>query len=241
MPGRPAVEQALRFGSYHLRLPAGDDARVSIGARTLTGRAYEGHVFWDTEIFMLPFYLHTEPALARKLLLYRHHTLDGARRRARELGYRGACFAWESTVTGDDVTPTKIVLKSTGKEIPIFTGSQQVHVTADIAYAVWRYWEATLDEDFLANAGAELLFETARFWVSRMTRGERHHHIRGCHGPGRIPPCGERQRLYQLDGPLQPGACGMGGAALRTQQGGSRRNGARWPARCIARRPAPTA
>jgi len=180
---RPAIEQALRFCSYHLRLPAGDDPRVSIGARTLTGRAYEGHVFWDTEIFMLPFFLHTEPARARTLLQYRHHTLDGARRRAQGLGLRGACYAWESTVTGDDVTPTKIVLKSTGKEIPIFTGSQQVHVTADIAYAVWRYWEATRDEAFLADAGAQILFETARFWASRMTRGERHHHIRGVVGP----------------------------------------------------------
>ena len=183
VPGRPAVEQALRFASYHLRLPASEDARVSIGARTLSGRAYEGHVFWDTEIFMLPFYLHVEPWLARNLLLYRHHTLDGARRRARALGFRGACFAWESTVTGDDVTPTKIVLKGSGKEIPIFTGSQQIHVTADIAYGVWRYWEATRDEDFLAGPGAELLFETARFWVSRVTRGERHHHIRGVVGP----------------------------------------------------------
>jgi beta-phosphoglucomutase family hydrolase len=180
---RPAIEQALRFGSYHLRLPASDDARVSIGARTLTGRAYEGHVFWDTEIFMLPFYLHVEPERARNLLLYRHHTLDGARRRARELGYRGACFAWESTVTGDDVTPTRILLKSTGKQIPIFTGSQQIHVTADIAYATWRYWDATRDEDFLAGPGAEILFETARFWASRMTRGERHYHIRGVVGP----------------------------------------------------------
>jgi alpha,alpha-trehalose phosphorylase len=177
------IEQALRFGSYHLRLPADGDERVSIGARALTGRAYEGHVFWDTEIFMLPFYLYTEPGIARKLLLYRHHTLDGARRRAHELGYRGACFAWESTVTGDDVTPTKIVLKSTGKEIPIFTGTQQVHVTADIAYAAWRYWEATLDEDFLAGPGSEILFETARFWVSRVTPGQSHHHIRGVVGP----------------------------------------------------------
>jgi beta-phosphoglucomutase family hydrolase len=183
VPGRPAVEQALRFASYHLRIPAGDDARVSIGARTLSGRAYEGHVFWDTEIFMLPFYLHTEPALARTLLLYRHHTLPGARRRALGLGYAGACFAWESTVTGDDVTPTKIVLKSTGKEIPIFTGTQQIHVTADIAYAVWRYWEATGDESFLAGPGAEILFDTARFWKSRATRGERHYHIRGVVGP----------------------------------------------------------
>ncbi|HEX2530239.1 MAG TPA: beta-phosphoglucomutase family hydrolase [Burkholderiaceae bacterium] len=183
VPDHPAIEQALRFGSYHLRSSASDDARVSIGARTLTGRAYEGHVFWDTEIFMLPFYLHVEPARARTLLLYRHHTLDGARRRARSLGYLGACFAWESTVTGDDVTPTRILLKSTGKEIPIFTGSQQVHVSADIAYSVWRYWQATGDEEFLVGPGAEILYETARFWASRMTRGERQHHIRGVVGP----------------------------------------------------------
>ncbi|HXD07252.1 MAG TPA: beta-phosphoglucomutase family hydrolase [Burkholderiaceae bacterium] len=183
VPGHPATQQALRFCCYHLRLPAGEDPRVSIGARALTGRSYEGHVFWDTEIFMLAFYLHTEPARARTLLLYRHHTLEGARRRARQLGYRGACFAWESTVTGDDVTPTKIVLKSNGREIPIFTGTQQVHVTADIAYAVWRYWDATHDEEFLAGPGAQILFETARFWVSRVTRGERHHHLRGVVGP----------------------------------------------------------
>lgn len=183
IPGHPSVEQALRFGSYHLRLPAGDDERVSIGARTLTGRAYEGHVFWDTEIFMLPFHLHVEPFRARNLLLYRYHTLDGARRRALDLGYRGACFAWESTVTGGDVTPTKILLRSTGTEIPIFTGRQQVHVSADIAYAVWRYWMATQDEDFLAGPGAEILFETARYWASRVTRGERQYHIRGVIGP----------------------------------------------------------
>lgn len=183
VPTDPAVEQALRFGSYHLRLPLGDDERVSIGARTLSGRAYEGHVFWDTEIFMLPFYLHTEPAQARKLLLYRHHTLPGARRRARSMGYAGACFAWESTVTGADVTPTKIILKSSGKEIPIFTGSQQIHVTADIAYAVWRYWEATEDEAFLTGPGADILFETAPFWRSRVICDERHCHIRGVVGP----------------------------------------------------------
>ncbi|MEJ7930205.1 beta-phosphoglucomutase family hydrolase [Ramlibacter sp. AN1015] len=183
VPGRPSVAQALRFGAYHLRLPAGDDPRASIPARTFTGRAYEGHIFWDVEVFMLPFFLHTEPERARNLLLYRHRTLEGARRRARALGYRGACFAWESTVTGDDVTPSRIVLRSTGKEIPIFTGRQQIHVTADVAYGVWRYWEATGDEAFLAGPGAEILFETARFWASRVERGERHLHIRGVVGP----------------------------------------------------------
>jgi alpha,alpha-trehalose phosphorylase len=180
---RPATEQALRFGSYHLRIAASGDPRDSVPARALTGRAYEGHVFWDAEIFMLPFYLHTVPEHARALLLYRHHTLEGARRRARELGHRGACFAWESTVTGEDVTPREIVLKSTGKRIPIFTGTQQLHVTAGVAYAAWRYWEATRDEAFLAGPGAELLVETARFWASRAVRGERHHHIRGVVGP----------------------------------------------------------
>src|SRR3569623_1648945 len=183
VPGCSSVEQALRFGSYHLKIAASDDERVSIGARTLTGRAYEGHVFWDTEIFMLPFFLHVDPEQARKLLLYRFHTLDGARRRALSMGCRGACFAWESTVTGDDVTPSKIVLKSTGEEIPVFTGSQQLHVTADVAYAVWRYWEATQDEKFLFGPGGEILFETARFWHSRAVRGDRHYHIRGVVGP----------------------------------------------------------
>ena len=181
--GSAATEQALRFNAYHLVSAADRDPRVSVGARALTGRAYEGHVFWDVEVFKLPFYLHTDPDVAQTLLRYRHHTLDGARRRARELGYRGACYAWESTVTGDDVTPTTIRLKTAGKDIPIFTGTQQVHVTAGVAFGIWRYWEATRDATFLREAGVEILLETARFWVSRCTRGARHYHLRGVVGP----------------------------------------------------------
>ena len=180
---QPATEQALRFNSYHLTIAASRDPRVSVGARSLTGRAYEGHVFWDVEIFMLPFYLHAAPERARNLLLYRFHTLDGARRRARELGFRGACYAWESTVTGDDVTPEAIRLKTTGKEIPIFTGTQQVHVTADVAYGVCRYREATGDDALMREAGGEILVETARFWASRATLQGQRYHIRGVVGP----------------------------------------------------------
>ncbi|BAU49717.1 beta-phosphoglucomutase [Sulfurifustis variabilis] len=179
----PATTQALRFNVYHLRIAADHDPRVSVGARSLSGRAYEGHVFWDVEVFMLPFYLHTDPDIARHLLLYRHRTLDGARERARSLGYRGACYAWESTVTGADTTPRRIVLKTTGKEIPIYTGYEQVHVTADVAYGVWRYWQATRDDAFLRGPGAEILLETARFWASRCIRGPRHYHIRAVTGP----------------------------------------------------------
>jgi alpha,alpha-trehalose phosphorylase len=181
--GSAATEQALRFNTYHLIGAADRDSEVSVGARALSGRAYEGHVFWDVEIFKLPFYLHTCPDVAQTLLRYRHHTLDGARRRARALDCRGACYAWESTVTGDEVTPTTIRLKTTGKEIPIFTGTQQVHVTAGVAYGVWRYWRATGDVGFLREAGVEILLETARFWASRCTRGGRHYHLRHVVGP----------------------------------------------------------
>lgn len=181
--GSPSTEQALRFNAYHLVIAADRDPRVSVGARALTGRAYEGHVFWDVEIFKLPFYLHTCPDVARNLLLYRQSTLEGARRRARELGCRGACYAWESTVTGDDVTPRMIRLKTSGKEIPIFTGTQQLHVTAGVAHGVWRYWEATRDRDFMRDAGVEILIETARFWTSRCSLGPRHLHIRDVVGP----------------------------------------------------------
>jgi beta-phosphoglucomutase family hydrolase len=181
--GSPATEQALRFNAYHLMISADRDPRVSVGARALTGRAYEGHVFWDVEIFKLPFYLLTFPKLAKNLLLYRFNTLDGARRRAQEDGYRGASYAWESTVTGDDVTPRTIQLRTARKKIPIFTGTQQVHVTAGVAHGIWQYWEATRDRDFMRDAGVEILIETARFWSSRCSPGPRGLHLRGVVGP----------------------------------------------------------
>ncbi|MGH8296918.1 MAG: HAD-IA family hydrolase, partial [Steroidobacteraceae bacterium] len=180
---QPQVEQALRFNAYHLRSAADHDPRVSIGARTLSGRGYHGHVFWDVEMFMLPFFEYTQPDIARQLLLYRYHTLDGARQRARESGFRGACYAWESTVTGEDVTPRAVRLKTTGEEIPIYTGSQQIHITADVAYAVCRYREAAGDDEFLRDFGVEILTETARFWASRCTRDGDAYHLRGVMGP----------------------------------------------------------
>jgi alpha,alpha-trehalose phosphorylase len=173
----------LRFNAYHLTIAADRDPRISVPARALTGRAYEGHIFWDVEIFMLPWYIHTFPDVARCLLSYRYQTLDGARRNAHQLGCRGACYAWESTTTGDGVTPKAILLKTTGREIPIFTGTEQVHVTAGVAHGLWRYWEATRDANFLRDAGVEILVETARFWATRGTRHGDQFHIRGVIGP----------------------------------------------------------
>ncbi|MRG94426.1 glycoside hydrolase family 65 protein [Polyangium spumosum] len=165
--GAPRIERALRFALYHLIATVHpNDPRCSIGARALSGEAYRGHVFWDTEIFMVPFYVHTWPEAARTLLLYRHLTLDGARRKAKKLGYEGALYAWESADTGDETTP-EFVRSPIGEVIPILSGFEEHHISADVAYALWAYARSTGDERILREEGAEILIETARFWVTR--------------------------------------------------------------------------
>jgi len=167
--GAPKIERALRFGMYHLLGAVHPtDSRTSIGARALSGQAYRGHIFWDTEIFMHPFYTHVWPEAARTLLHYRHRTLDGARRKAQNLGYRGALYAWESADTGDETTPP-MALTPYGELIPILSGLEEHHISADVAYAIWAYVRATGDDEMLRGEGAEMLIETARFWASRVS------------------------------------------------------------------------
>jgi trehalose/maltose hydrolase-like predicted phosphorylase len=178
------IQRKSRFAIYHLIGCANpDDEYASPGVRTLTGERYKGHVFWDTEIFVLPFFVYTHPPSARALLMYRYHTLPAARERARALGYRGALYAWESTDTGVDVTPP-FVVNSAGERLEILTGEQEHHISADVAYAIWQYWDATQDEEFLLEAGADMLIELARFWASRAERAEDgRYHIRKVIGP----------------------------------------------------------
>jgi trehalose/maltose hydrolase-like predicted phosphorylase len=187
--GDEAVQRALRFAVYHLVAAANPrDEHASIGARGLTGETYRGHVFWDTEIYMLPFYVFTDPPAARALLMYRYHTLGAARRKAQALGYRGALYAWESADTGEEVTPRLGVARD-GRVVEMLTGQQEHHISADIAYGVWHYWRATRDDDFIVGAGAEMLIETARFWASRArieTDGRAH--IRAVIGPDEYHP-----------------------------------------------------
>ncbi|GJD99930.1 glycosyl hydrolase family 65 protein [Methylobacterium isbiliense] len=182
--GDDALQRALRFAVYHLTSAANpEDERVSIGARGLTGDAYFGHVFWDTEIYLLPFYTAIWPEAARALLMYRFHTLPGAREKAVRLGYRGALYPWESADTGAETTPDS-VLGPNGTPVEILTGKMEHHISADVAYAVWHYWRATGDDDFLLQAGAEILLETARFWVSRaVPEADGRRHIRHVIGP----------------------------------------------------------
>jgi trehalose/maltose hydrolase-like predicted phosphorylase len=182
--GDEAAQQALRFAGYQLNSAANPlDDRVSIGARALTGEDYHGHVFWDTEIFLLPFYIHTWPQAARALLEYRFHTLRGARAKAARLGWKGACYAWESADTGEETTPERVIGPDR-RIIEILSGVQEQHISADVAYAVWGYWRATADDAFLREAGAEIVLETARFWSSRaQMEADGRRHIRGVIGP----------------------------------------------------------
>jgi trehalose/maltose hydrolase-like predicted phosphorylase len=182
--GDETAQRALRFAAYHLNGAANPaDDRVSIGARALTGDDYRGHVFWDTEIFLLPFYILTWPEAARALLMYRYRSLAGARAKASRMGWRGAFYAWESANTGEETTPDEAI-GADGSIVKILTGIQEEHVVADVAYAVWHYWKATDDDSFLIDAGAEILLETARFWASRaQLEGDGRRHIRDVEGP----------------------------------------------------------
>lgn len=166
--GDEKAQLGIRFNVFHLVSCANkDDPRVSIPAKGLHGEGYKGHIFWDTEIYMLPFFIYTQPETAKSLLLYRYNTSDGARKNAMLNGYKGAQFAWESTDDGLETTP-KWGKDYLGNPVRIWTGDEEIHITADVAFAYWDYFRATNDEQFMIDYGAEIFFETAKFWESRV-------------------------------------------------------------------------
>jgi alpha,alpha-trehalose phosphorylase len=148
--GDPEVQQSIRFNLFHLLQGAGRGGDTSLPAKGLTGEGYEGHYFWDTEIYALPFFLYTRPEIAGDLLEYRYRTLSFARGRAAQLNRRGALYPWR-TINGNEASAF----------FP--AGTAQYHINADIAFAVARYLEVSGDDAFLSK-GTEILVETARFW-----------------------------------------------------------------------------
>ncbi|MDQ5978515.1 MAG: nigerose phosphorylase [Verrucomicrobiota bacterium] len=168
--GDDEAQLALRYSILQLLMvaPVAGSAH-SIPARALSGQVYKGAVFWDTEMFMLPFFLHTCPEKAVELLRYRIRTLDGARRKARSEGpgYRGAFYAWESQDTGDDAcTYFNIGDPTTGRELRTHFRDKQVHISGDVAIALWEYFAVTGDDRLLLEGGAEVILECARFYYS---------------------------------------------------------------------------
>ena len=146
------VQQAIRFNLFHILQASARAEDSGVPAKGLTGRAYEGHYFWDTEIYLMPFLTYTTPQIARNLLAFRYSMLDQARARARELGHRGAMFPWR-TINGEEASAYYAA------------GTAQYHINADIMYALRKYVQATGDDAFLRDFGAEMLVKSARLWL----------------------------------------------------------------------------
>jgi alpha,alpha-trehalose phosphorylase len=151
--GDDALQQGIRFNQFHLLQSVGRDGKTNISAKGVTGEGYEGHYFWDTEIYIFPFFLYNKPEIARKLLEYRYAGLPFARERARQMSHaRGALYPWR-TIAGEECSAY----------FP--AGTAQYHINADIAYSIKLYMEATGDEAYLLQYGAEIVMETARIWT----------------------------------------------------------------------------
>ncbi len=166
--GDDTAQQAIRYNIYQLRISTSShDSRYSIAAKGLTGFGYRGHVFHDTEIFMLPYFIYVHPVIARDLLMYRYRLLPAARAKAKSNGYDGAQYPWESTLNGEETTPPAIVHPETGELIPVLNGQIELHITASISHGVWQYWRITGDDEFMREHGTEILLSTAEYWAGR--------------------------------------------------------------------------
>ncbi len=165
--GDPFIQRLLRFHIFHLLQTASsynDDNDAGLPARGLHGEAYRGHVFWD-ELFVLPFYSMHAKEIGRALLMYRYRRLNPAREYARQHGYEGAMFPWQSGSSGYEETQT-MHLNPLSKEWGEDYSCLQRHVSFAIAYNVLNYYRITLDEDFMDRYGLEIFLEIARFWAS---------------------------------------------------------------------------
>jgi len=177
-PEGQGSQLAIRQAVYHLLRARSTDPRALNCAKGSTSEMYLGSVCWDMEIFFQPFYIYTQPALAKMTGLYRYNTLDGARRSAKSMNYIGARYPWQTDRNGDEVCP-------------LFEyADHEIHITADVVVGLWHYYQNTLDKDFLYNQGLEIILETARYWSARATKvkGRQGWHIFGVMGPDEYKP-----------------------------------------------------
>lgn len=183
LDGDPQLQRQVRFALFQLMSSVTDGEEAAVGARGLAGSAYRGHIFWDTDVFVLPFLAATDPASARAILEYRLRRLAPAIAAARRAGRRGARFPWESAASGEDVTPRSSTDRA-GRRVRILTGQMEEHIVADVAWAASTYAQWSGDDTFLHGPGRPLLVETARYWASRIELDRQGHgHIRRVIGP----------------------------------------------------------
>ncbi|MBO4734513.1 MAG: glycoside hydrolase family 65 protein, partial [Clostridia bacterium] len=166
--GDKEAQFALRYSIYHLcSIAPHNTDKCGIPARGLSGQVYKGAAFWDTEMFMLPFFQFTDSKVASNLLKYRIRTLPGAERKAKEFGFEGAFFAWESQETGDDAcTLFNVTDVFTGRPLRTYFKDKQIHISADIVYAMWNYCRATGDYTVLRDGGLTLMYKCLWFFYT---------------------------------------------------------------------------
>lgn len=184
--GDDFTQLSVRYAQYQMRVncPMHDD-RMNIGAKGLSGEGYKGHTFWDTELFMLPYFIFTQPDAARKLIKYRYRGLEGARKKAIANDYHGAMYPWEAAwPTDGEVTPiwgaADVI---TGEPTKIWSGFIEQHITADVIYGLWLYYQVTGDQQFMNKYGYEMVFETANYWTSRVEHADKGYVINNVIGP----------------------------------------------------------
>ncbi len=170
--GNDADQLAMRGCLYHLFAFVREGSGYSMSPMGLSGLGYNGHVFWDTEIWMYPPLLVLQPKIARSLIDYRINRIEAARKNAWMHGFEGAMFPWESAADGSEQTP-----------VWALTGPFQHHISADIAWAAWKYFQVTGDKEWLREKGYPLMKEVATFWCSRVERnGENQYDIKNVIG-----------------------------------------------------------
>lgn len=169
--GNSEIQKAIDFSTYHLIINSNlDDPSTNLAAKGMTGSGYKGHTFWDTEIFLLPFYISNFPDKAKNLLKYRTYSLKEAQKKAKRYNYSGAMMPWEGTRPDKaDATPEygPINIK-TGKVEKIINAEKELHINSAVVYGFELYYNYTNDKEFITEYGAELVVEIAKFWLSRL-------------------------------------------------------------------------
>lgn len=180
------LDKAVIFAQYHLNIMASpDDNRLGVGGKALSGEGYGGHSFWDTELFILPYYIMNKPDTARRLLEYRYKLLDVAKEKAKHYGFLGAMYPWEGSWITDRESANQFgdLDLETGARRQFYMDETEIHITAGIAYAIKHYYDATGDKEFMDLYGNEMLVYTALFWASRAEYVNDRYEIRGVIGP----------------------------------------------------------
>jgi len=171
--GDEYAQAALRYSLYHLWIISPRHTEnnahrsLSIPARGLSGQTYKGAIFWDTEMFIAPYFRCVRPQMASQFIRYRINTLNGAKKKAAEYGYRGAFYAWESQESGDDAcSDFNVTDVFTGRPVRTYFRDKQIHISADIVYSIQEYVKHTEDYSILIEGGMEVILESAKFFLS---------------------------------------------------------------------------